>query len=302
MNHANAMFKIRFNLRGLFYALSIIAIMLALFALGRAYRQDQRSIVEEMESLGGKVGYDFAYPDSYRSPESELNGAERLLRDVFGHQYFSRVTSVLYFGDETYPRRSLKEFLSIATLGARLPDVTTVSLARIPIAVEVCTALAKFVHLKDLRLYSKVDATAWPEIARMAELDTLHLGGLAFDESGLRVIADGSKLRKLRIENPLNCPARSLASLRGASKLSVLELHSIPWSMDHALELSRLDSLDSLAFQDVEVTVADLELILESNHLSSLSILYCSLDCQSLKELQRRHTRTHITCVGDTTE
>jgi hypothetical protein len=269
--------KLQLRLATVFVLITIAAMTMARVHAIRQHSKRTGFIVSKLEAAGATLAFDRDYrPDG--SYSGDFSGSTVDWQDsLFGRYAFANV--VVVDGSRTSLHRShinlilqLPRLRSLSVYGEQFGD----------------RELAKIASLDSIAYLwlseTSVSQDGLIALERMEALTSLALRRGTFDDASIRRIADGSKLRRLYLDE---VPITDVAVADIARIPSLEELHIIDIDVtdDGARDLAKLYQLSILSLDGTRITGSSLKYLRGMKHLRELSLQGMPLSAQDVEEI-----------------
>lgn len=285
----------RFGLRTLLALMVVSGLLFAWMGnfVVRVHRQ--RSVVNQLQVLGGTVLYVDSYTGVKRT--KEIPFGQKIVQAIVGDDAFATVWRVSFQGDTKATDKDL-------ALLTQLPDLRMVDLQGPNFTEEglkyVCQVPElRVLHLTDVDL--KADTLACLQAAD--RLTSLMLIELTMTDETLRPLSTLPKLEQIFLFEA-NVTSAVLEPLAGLPNLRAVGIHNCPGVDGDALRhLDKMPSLEILQLRKTSISGADLAQLRGLRQLQSLDLgetAVSDIGMEHIASLPKLHTlRLSFTQVGD---
>jgi hypothetical protein len=225
---------LRFSLKTFFLFTTLLCVWLASQSI-RVHKQ--RRALDQIQKLGGSVGFDFQLDAADNWKSNRIRLAPRWMRDAIGEDYFRRV-AILNFDEGSNPTDA-----DLALLTA-LPDLRELTLADRRNITDA--GLVHLAQLRDLRVLDlKGTLVIGPGLRHLQSLSTLEglsLANSPLTDEGLQFLTHLSNLRWLHLSstNISDDGLRYVSSLRRLQDLQLVNANVTDVGLNQLKSLSQL--------------------------------------------------------------
>jgi Leucine-rich repeat (LRR) protein len=319
-------FRLKFWLRTLLLGVLIFGSAVGWLASLVKRAHEQRRVVQRVESLGGKVSYDYTLnwdrTDGKPSPPGN-----RFIRAIVGDDVYARVAAVHFMSpvsdvelqvvkelpdltgigiyDGTISSKGLENFQALGKLNSLNLTRTTVtttdlssspigsrleqlSLGGAPVVDGTLLALPKLINLEGLQLIdASVTDNGLSSVGSCSGLRSLDLFRCtAITDKGIGQLKSLKNLRHLRIAG-VPITEASLVLLDELPQLEELQLRGLPLADEAMRHLQGLKSMRHLGLRGCQVTDSGIAYLKDMHDLESLDIAESQITDTALATLAR---------------